>query len=58
MFYILGIITGILLSLLFFIVARRPETHRAIQKVEKLTGKKGSILDAESDNLDNWVNSL
>lgn len=55
-YYILGVITGILLSLVM--VVYRPVIYRTSKQFESKMMRKGSILEPENDELSNWVEGL
>lgn len=51
-YYILGIITGLLIDIY------RPSIARSLRQVDSKIKKKGSILEPESDELSEWVKGL
>lgn len=60
MMYVLGIITGVLLCLFMVVAFRRFEApvERTMRQVESRLKSKGSIIEPESDEIADWINSL
>lgn len=60
MMYVLGVITGICLCIFVAVLYRRIETSvvRTINQLEARMQQKGSIIEPESDEIADWINSL
>lgn len=60
MMYVLGVITGICLCIFVAVLYRKIETSvvRTINQLEARMQRKGSIIEPESEDLQDWVNSL
>lgn len=58
--FILGIIVGLLLSLTVIVVSLRAQTriNRRINQLQSTMKIKGSIMEPESEELDEWVNEI
>ena len=64
MIYILGIITGIGVSILLEIVAlvvifkNKVPIERSLKQLESKLGNKGKIIEPEDPSVENWIDSL
>ena len=60
MIFILGLITGLLIAIIVFIITlfSKPKVERAMNQVSSRIKEKGTILEPENEELSNWVNSL
>lgn len=58
--FLFGIIIGILLSLIVFVVTlwTKPKIERQIKQTESKLKAKGMILEPESEELENWIKKL
>lgn len=59
-YFILGIIIGILLTLTVFVSTLRLKTpiERTIRQCESRVSPKGNILETETREVEEWVKSL
>ena len=55
-FFVLGVIVGIVLSLLIVMLVRRTEAPRARFVSKHL--KKGSIIEPESEEVNDWIKEI
>jgi len=60
MFYILGVITGLVIAILIVILLKRYETAitRTVQQTQSKLKPKGSIIDPVSEDLEDWIKDL
>lgn len=62
MMYILGIITGLLVAIIVFVVAlwSKPKVERIVNQVSSRLSSKGEIFEPSEikEELDSWVENL
>lgn len=60
MMFIAGVIFGFIINIFIFLVVthKRADIERSIKQVQSKVQKKGSILEQESEEVQQWVNSL
>ena len=60
MIYILGIITGLLISTFILLAVSyfRPQIERTIAQTTSKLKQKGEIFEPNDESLENWVNEL
>jgi len=60
MFYILGILTGLVISTLIAVLLKRNETtiQRTLNQTTSKLKPKGSIIEPESEDMQSWIKSL
>lgn len=60
MIFALGVLVGIALCTFIAVLHKRYETplQRTLQQVESKTKQKGSILEPEAEELEDWVKTL
>lgn len=58
--YILGLITGVLLSLLVLVAVAylRPTVERTINRTISMVKKKGEIIEPENEDVEQWIENL
>ena len=60
--FILGIITGILLSIVStlgtYILSQNKNLYTRFKQVENLVKRKGEVFEPENEDLSDWVNGL
>jgi len=59
-FYILGILTGLAISCIVFMVTlySKPKVERIINQVTSRLKEKGAILEPENEEINQWVETL
>ena len=59
-FYILGILTGLSISCIVFMVTlySKPKVERIINQVTARLKEKGVILELENEEINQWVENL
>ena len=59
-FYILGILTGLSISCIVFMVTlySKPKVERIINQVTSRLKEKGAILEPENEEINQWVETL
>lgn len=60
MIYILGIITGLVIAVLVLLILSRnkPAINRTINQLQNKLKKKGSVIELESEEVDDWIRTL
>lgn len=60
MIFILGIITGLIMGVLVFLIVSyfRPVIERTIKQADSLAKRKGEILEPENDDVEEWLKNL
>lgn len=60
MMYFLGLLTGILITglVLVFSILLKPETNRVINRLGSKFKPKGVIIEAEREEVSDWVKSI
>lgn len=60
MFYILGILTGLVISLIVLVITlwSKPKLERTLNQTQSLLKEKGKIIEPEDESLDNWLDFL
>jgi len=59
-FYFLGIITGLIFSLIIILIILHYQApiRRQLYQLKNLTGLKGEIIEPENEELSNWIDNL
>lgn len=59
-YYLLGLITGLIVSISIVIIAMlfKQPLNRIIDQTHSKFKERGKILEPESEELSNWINSL
>lgn len=59
-YYILGIITGIIIMAILIVVhfLTRPKIDRILNQVGSILKEKGKIIEQKDEEMEDWINSL
>lgn len=60
MIFILGLLTGLILATIVLIITlySKPKVERTINQIASKTRQKGSILEPENEELEQWLSTL